>query len=147
MARPERFTTEEVAAALRKARGFVSVAARHLGCQEATVRRYIENYATVKLAQREAREEMKDIAEGKLFANISKGDNTAIIFFLKTQAKDRGYIERSEVVTEHKWIVEIGELLRQGKVTPKEVEEELGRDLAKELFESVGVPAASSRET
>lgn len=48
---------------------------------------------------------------------------------------------------EHRWIIEIGNLLKQGKVTPKEVEEELGRDLARELFESIGLATATSQET
>lgn len=37
------------------------------------------------------------------------------------------------------WIVEVAELLRLGKVTPQEVQDELGADLASELFESVGI--------
>ncbi len=92
----QRYTADEVAAALKDARGFVSVAARRLGCSDSTVRSYVERYATCKQAVTDAREAMIDLAEGKLYANINDGDNTAIIFFLKTQAKDRGYVERVE---------------------------------------------------
>ncbi len=92
----ERFTAQQVADALRQARGFVSVAARQLGCAAKTVRRYCDTYEVCKQAQVDAREAMIDLAEGKLYQNINDGDNTAIIFFLKTQAKDRGYVERVE---------------------------------------------------
>ena len=42
------------------------------------------------------REGLKDFAEGKLMQQIDGGNITAIIFYLKTQAKDRGYIEKVE---------------------------------------------------
>jgi hypothetical protein len=48
-------------------------------------------------AQAQAREAFVDMCERKLAENASKGDNTAIIFSLKTQGKARGYQERSEV--------------------------------------------------
>ena len=38
-----------------------------------------------------------DIAETRLLQNINKNDNTAIIFFLKTKGKKRGYVERQEI--------------------------------------------------
>ena len=96
----DRFTAQQVADALTQAKGFVSVAARNLGCADNTVRNYMERYAVCKQAVTDARESMIDIAEGRLYQNINSGDNTAIIFFLKTQAKHRGYIERYEQRTE-----------------------------------------------
>lgn len=44
----------------------------------------------------ELKEGLIDFAESMLFKKIKEGDNTANIFFLKCQAKDRGYIERVE---------------------------------------------------
>jgi hypothetical protein len=44
----------------------------------------------------EAQEAMIDYAESMLMKKIKSEDNTAIIFFLKCKAKDRGYIERVE---------------------------------------------------
>ena len=41
----------------------------------------------------EVREGMIDFAESMLFQNIKNGDNTAIIFYLKTMGRHRGYVE------------------------------------------------------
>jgi hypothetical protein len=38
-----------------------------------------------------------DFVESKLFENIKNGNVAAQIFYLKTKAKNRGYIERQEV--------------------------------------------------
>ena len=44
----------------------------------------------------EIKEGLKDYAESKLVAQVKSGNMTAIIYYLKTQAKDRGYVEKSE---------------------------------------------------
>ena len=45
----------------------------------------------------EARESMLDTAEATLYDKIAAGDTTALIFFLKTEGKSRGYVERQEI--------------------------------------------------
>ncbi len=44
------------------------------------------------------KEGFKDIAESKIFEHVQNGDKTMLIFFAKTQMKDRGYVERFEHV-------------------------------------------------
>ena len=44
----------------------------------------------------EAREDTLDFVESKLMKAIDDGNVTAMIFFLKTRGKSRGYSERSE---------------------------------------------------
>lgn len=95
--KPERYTTDEVCDALMKAKGLVSVAARQLGCDAKTVRRYIERHPTVAQAKVEARESILDMAEGRLFQAIDKGEPWAISSILRTLGKERGYVERSEL--------------------------------------------------
>lgn len=96
MGAPERYSSEAIAAALRDTKGMVAVAARKLGCSHNTIRAYARKYASVAEAMREERQMMGDVAELALFKAIQKGEMAAIIFYLKTQCKDRGYVERVE---------------------------------------------------
>ena len=50
----------------------------------------------------EAVESLKDQIENKLISKALEGDNACLIFFCKTRMKDRGYIEKSEQLIEHK---------------------------------------------
>lgn len=97
MGRKKQFTAEEVAQAVKKAQGFVTVAARALGCTSQTIHNYRKTYKVVAEAFDESRETHLDFAEGKLMQQIKAGNITGIIFYLKTQGRTRGYIERSQV--------------------------------------------------
>jgi hypothetical protein len=94
-------TAEEFVEAIKEAKGFVSVAARRLGCSRSTMYRAIERYSSVAEAVKDARESMTDLAEGKLLEQIKEGNTTAIIFYLKTQGRERGYIEYRKHDIEH----------------------------------------------
>jgi len=91
-----RYQADEIAAALRSSQGLVTVAAASLGCAPGTIYNAIKKYATVRQALKDAREAMLDRAEARLFQKIDTGDNTAIMFYLKTIGKHRGYVERQE---------------------------------------------------
>lgn len=95
--RKDVYSTDEVIEALNRAHGIVTAAARHLGCSARTVYRYVERYPEVKQAKADIHERLIDLAEGKLLSKINEGNMTAIIFFLKCQAKDRGYVERASL--------------------------------------------------
>ena len=43
------------------------------------------------------KEELVDFGESQLFALMNDKNPAAVIFFLKTQGKDRGYVERQEM--------------------------------------------------
>lgn len=64
-----------------------------------------------------AKEDSIDFVEGALYKQIKDGNTTAIIFFLKTQAKHRGYIERQELTGAD------GDKLQTGVVILPEVNE------------------------
>ena len=94
--RAQRFTQKQVADAVMEAGGILTAAARKLGCASCTIYEYIERYPALKDVLSEARESSIDLAESELIKAIEAGNLTAIIFFLKTRGKSRGYIERSE---------------------------------------------------
>ena len=93
----ETYTATQAIEAIKGSKGVISVIQSRLGCARQTVYNLMERYPTVKQARDDEKEALKDYAESKLFQQISKDNMTAIIFYLKTQARDRGYIERQEV--------------------------------------------------
>jgi len=93
-------TAARIIAAISESSGLLTLAAKKAGLGYSTVWRYTQEFPTVKQAVIEAKERMLDFAEGKLYERIMSGDNAAIIFYLKTQGKARGYVERQEVTGE-----------------------------------------------
>lgn len=93
----ERYSAERVAEVLTECKGMITVAAKRLGCVPNTVRRYVRDYACCRQALEDAREAMGDTAELALYKAISNGEGWAIAFYLRTQGRGRGYVERQEV--------------------------------------------------
>jgi hypothetical protein len=92
---PQRYTQEAMIAAIRRARGLKAPAARLLGCSRNTVQDYCDKFPRVAAVVQEERDAMTDLAEGALYTKVSEGEGWAVCFYLKTQAKDRGYVEHS----------------------------------------------------
>ncbi len=90
-------TAARIIKALGESSGLLSLAAKKAHVGYTTMWRYTKEFPSVQQAVFEAKEAMLDFAEGKLYGKIKEGDNTAIIFFLKTQGKARGYIEKQEI--------------------------------------------------
>ena len=88
----ERYTPEEMAEALRQARGIQVVAARALRCERSTVRRYITRHRVVREAYEEARDIFVDEAEVQLMDAVDDGEWPAVRFALVTLGKERGYV-------------------------------------------------------
>ena len=87
----------EAIAAIKKSRGFVSKAAADCNTSRTTFHKMINEHPTLREAVEDAREANKDFVENKLMTAINNDNITAIIFYLKTQAKDRGYVEKQEL--------------------------------------------------
>ncbi len=90
-------TAAEAAKALLESKGFVTTAAKRLGISRRQLHNIINKHPTVKEALDDAREEMKDFVESRMYNGIQNDNTALIIFFLKTRAKDRGYVERQEI--------------------------------------------------
>ena len=94
------FTALKIIEALHASHGLLTLAAKKAGVNYKTVCRYVAEFPSVAQAVVDAKEAMLDFAEGKLYEQISKNNMTAIIFYMKTQGKARGYIERQEFTGE-----------------------------------------------
>ena len=92
----ERFTVGQIEKALCEADGRVRAVALALKTGRSTVYEYLLRYPELKAVQDDAAESALDEAEDKLMKLVRAENLTAIIFFLKTQGKKRGYVERSE---------------------------------------------------
>ena len=98
--KPERFTAERVIDAIRAAKGLISQAAIKLNCDRSTIYDYMERYPEIKDALKDEREAMTDIAELALYNKLIQGEGWAVCFYLKTQGRNRGYIERHELAVD-----------------------------------------------
>jgi hypothetical protein len=97
--RPYKFSPERMIKALEIAEGSPTAAAKILRTNRTTVQRYIRLNPEVAAAYKQIKESTIDYVEGKLMENIKDRKEASIFFYLKTQAKHRGYIERSEVAS------------------------------------------------
>ena len=82
--------------ALEDALGVVTMACRTVGIDRTTHYGWLKDDEAYRLAVADLKEVALDFAESKLHQSIRNGSDTATIFYLKTQGKKRGYIERSE---------------------------------------------------
>ena len=97
MAKRHRFTVQQVIDALRSTRGLIHLAARQLQCNPQTIMNYCKKFPTVEQAKQDARGELLDIAEIKLWQAVQAGEHWAIAFTLRTVGKERGYGETLSV--------------------------------------------------
>lgn len=87
---------ELVAAALAELQGNVAGAAKRFGVARQSVADLIERRPALQKVARDAREGMLDNAESALYRAVLAGEAWAVCFFLKTQGRSRGYVERPQ---------------------------------------------------
>jgi len=81
---------------LEKSLGVVTTACKQVGIDRTTFYRYYKEDKGFASQVDDLSNVAKDFAESQLFKQIQGGNPTSTIFYLKTKAKDRGYIERRE---------------------------------------------------
>jgi len=96
MSRPAKYTNAQIAAALRKSKGAIFVAARQLGCDVSTIHRRLARSKLLARVLEAERGEFVDTAELKLYSAVLAGEPWAVAMVLKTLGKSRGYVERQE---------------------------------------------------
>lgn len=100
------YTKKMVRDAISGSGGIMFAVAKKLGCKWETAKKYVDKFKLQEEMNYE-KEVMLDMAENKLFKNIQDGDNASIFFFLKTQGKERGYIERQDIIFNRNSIVNV----------------------------------------
>jgi len=89
-------TAAQVIQQLRDSQGNITHAAGKLDTSRRTLHAYINTHPTVADALADVRESTKDRGETMLQSRMATSD-TLLIFYLKTQAHDRGYGDKSEL--------------------------------------------------
>jgi len=110
-----RITNADVEQHIEPTKGNVAAIARALGTSRGTVWNRIQSSPALQALLADARETMLDNAESALYRAVLAGEAWAVCFFLKTQGKSRGYVERQEVTG-----AEGGAIVMQWPDTPSE---------------------------
>jgi len=82
--------------AIDKQGGLITYIANSMGFSRQAIHKAIKRFKLEDKLQ-EARDKVLDLAESKLIEEIQNGNLLAIIFYLKTIGKKRGYIQKQEL--------------------------------------------------
>ena len=96
--------------ALEKTLGVVSAAARIAKMSPDTHYNWLKTCPDYAEKYNQIKEIAIDFAETSLFKQIENQDTAATIFYLKTQAKSRGYIEQDKVINVNTTLDEISKV-------------------------------------
>jgi len=88
--------------ALEDHKGIVTNACKSVNVGRSTYYKWYNEDEEFKKAVDEIQDVAIDFVESKLFQQIDEGNPTSTIFYLKTKAKQRGYVERQEIVHDGK---------------------------------------------
>jgi len=83
--------------ALEKTLGVVTPACKNVDISRETHYRWLKEDADYKAAVESTEDIAIDFAETNLHQQIKKGVPASTIFYLKTKAKKRGYVEKQEI--------------------------------------------------
>ena len=83
---------DEVCEVIREEHGLISPAAARLGVTRTVLCYFVRTRQKCVTALKEARDALGDKAEQRLYNLIEAGDYRAIVFYLTTMCKDRGYV-------------------------------------------------------
>ena len=82
---------------LKEHNGIISYACDATGVTRSILARWRRDDVLFDGAYQDIIEDAVDFVEMQLFKHMKRGSTGAVIFYLKTKGKHRGYIERSEV--------------------------------------------------
>ena len=94
MNKSEHLKKEILLKAIEKSLGIISTACEAVGVSRTTYYKYYNEDRDFKQSVDSISDITLDFAESKLFELIKEKNVTAIIFYLKTKGKKRGYVEK-----------------------------------------------------
>ena len=97
MVRDTQDSKKKMLEALEYNLGIVSTSCASSDVSRATHYRWLQEDPEYKAYVQDIHEAAIDFVEGQLYAKIKDKDTASIIFYLKSKAKHRGYIERQQV--------------------------------------------------
>lgn len=83
---------------LEQSFGLVSTTCRKVGISRSTYYKWRKDDSQFADRADEVKELQKDVVEALILKKMKDGDTAMLIFYAKTQMKDRGYVERTEIV-------------------------------------------------
>jgi hypothetical protein len=83
--------------ALQKTLGVVTAACEKVGIDRTTHYEWLKNDEEYRKAVEDIANIALDFVESKLYGEIQQGNTTAIIYYLKTKGRKRGYVEKQEL--------------------------------------------------
>lgn len=95
------YDTAEIWGALKACGGRVYIAAEKLGCSPLTIKNHMKKNPDMAQYVQDQRTKLVDIAEEKFREAIENGEHWAIALALRTLGKDRGFVERHEVMAQN----------------------------------------------
>ena len=130
--RPVKCTAEQVTAALIGCDANLTAAADKLGVVRAVVYDYIERYKLQEVLD-QAREKMGDEAVGQLHRLVRDVNLGAVIFYLKTQHKVRGFTERIETTGQDGDAIEVRQIKTEDRPALSDLKAALGANRVADL--------------
>lgn len=127
---------EDLLKALANTSGIVASACKQANISRMTYYRWYNEDPDFKEKADDIKELQKDFAESLILKKMKEGDTTMLIFYAKTQMKDRGYIERKEITGKD------GEAL----IASKEIDLEKLSEEEREVLLRIGQDIINTRE-
>ena len=113
---------------LKKTAGVQQPVVEQLGLTRQTIADWKRNDPEFDAEVDQIKEVTLDIVETQLMKKIMSGDTASILFYLKSQGRKRGYIEKVDASVESKNHVDLSNLTDE----EREVLENIGRNFLKE---------------
>jgi hypothetical protein len=93
----KKFTRQQIIDALKATGGFITHAAKELGCCYVTIENYINDDPSIAVELQQIKENRLDIAESVVMKHLRGDSLEAAKYYLKYKGRNRGYIKHQKI--------------------------------------------------